>query len=251
MDLLDFACRAGWIQEQSDGSLVVLRNGSHIAAINDIALSLAAQLEDIVLIARPTWAAILTRGRKEFALNAPADVVQCFREAGLLDGTEQSTINLLDSMAQAMRVADAETKLGTGRQGERLTVEYEEYRTLVRPEWTSVETNLAGYDVLSRESRTSSRPLPIEVKSTSSTMNDGFIYVTRNEFERASTMGDYKFHCWILTSPPRLLDVPKNEMFNHVPRDQNEGAWQKVRIPYSVLTGFEVQVPPTVGRVLG
>ena len=46
-----------------------------------------------------------------------------------------------------------------GRKGERLTLQYEELRTNVKPDWRSIETNLSGYDVLSQRSKTDNTPL--------------------------------------------------------------------------------------------
>lgn len=248
--VLDLACSVGWIEVVTGGSLYVMRRGAQIRAIPRAETALLAQLEDIVRVSQPAWAATLTQGRAEFVRTGPPDVVQCFRDAGLLSGSSQETVALLDSIAEIMRAARSDERLSTGRLGERLTIEYEAYRTGVTPQWTALDTARAGYDVLSIEGRDSVAPLPIEVKATVSNFEEGQLYLTRHEYDIASVTPSYTFHCWLVGSTPRLFVVRSGDLINHAPLDQQRGTWQKVRIPYDCLVAHEVAVPRKVTESL-
>jgi hypothetical protein len=124
----------------------------------------------------------------------------------------------------------------TGRHGERLSVEYERHRTGKMPKWQSVESNLAGYDILSVLSLEDSRKLQIEVKATQAEINSSFFHVTRYEWDTGLLADNYHFHLWAVgQEPPALAVLERPDLAAHVPTDAGLGLWESVEIPFAVF----------------
>ena len=64
-----------------------------------------------------------------------------FDEAGLVDGNDPGVIASLGAPARGLK-NDRTTEIG--RQGERLTFEFETRRTGVQPKWLSIDTDADG-----------------------------------------------------------------------------------------------------------
>jgi hypothetical protein len=120
-----------------------------------------------------------------------------------------------------------------GRAGERLTLQHEEQRTGRKPQWIALESNADGYDVLSHVSDKDAARLCIEVKASAAGLRGKF-YLTRNEWETAATLLQFVMHLWDLSKlTPRLAVVDIAQLAAHIPRDEGEGRWDNVCIPFS------------------
>lgn len=245
-DILELAIDSHWIVQDATGRLAVTARGETICAIPDIEAALRQQLHDVVVHSRPTWALRLLAGRSEMRALADADVVQCFTEAGLLTSYDQDVVQVLDAMQTAMRGKRNDDNLASGRFGERLTIVHEELRTAHPPEWIAIDTNRAGYDILSREDGLGSARLPIECKASTERLEEGVFYLSRNEWNQTSAFPNYTYHLWSLKQPYRLLVVPHQEVGPHIPTDGGTGVWDRVKIPYSPFLHHETALAPEV-----
>jgi hypothetical protein len=72
-----------------------------------------------------------------------------------------------------------------GRSGEKMSFDHEWKRTGLKPIWQAVESNLAGFDILSVTDSINNAKLQIEVKATTSEINYAKVHITRNEWETA------------------------------------------------------------------
>lgn len=248
--VLTLALQAGWIVRDTRGRLGIGEQGRRVERIPDPVLALRVQLAQVIAATRPKWASSIVQGRAVFRTTAPADAVQCFQEAALLDGEDQDAIHLIDQMAAIMRGARHDANMETGRLGERLTVAYEEHRTGLKPKWIALETNGEGYDVLSVRSKQAVQKHYIEVKSSKSPLTDATLFLSRYEWLTAGRVKDYSIHCWLLAGAPRLLVVPRSAVGRHVPDDNGQGEWRTVEIPFAELAKYEEPVPPEVAAVV-
>lgn len=232
-DVLKVCQDCGWIQLDSNGYIQVAQNGVRLLDCNDYALSLRLQIQDLIRTYQPTWAKRMRHGRAEVQKFFNDDVVQCFREAGLLSDWSEETIRWWDELAQTASARRSSELLETGRTAERLTMDHERQRTKAEPKWQSLESNFSGFDVLSQVSDTDPTPLKIEVKGTTLKKKDAAFFLTRNEWGVAEDSTHYKFYLWALSSnPPELVEVDKMEVFGHLPSNNGDGTWETVRIPY-------------------
>jgi hypothetical protein len=232
-DVLKVCQECGWIHLDNSGYIQVAPTGKRLLDCNDYALSLRIQIQDLIRTYQPTWAKRMRHGRAEVQKFFPDDVVQCFREAGLLSAWTNETIRWWDELAQTASARRSAELLETGRTAERLTIEHERQRTKTEPKWQSLESNFSGFDILSQVSETDPTPLKIEVKGTILKKKDAAFFLTRNEWGVADDSTHYKFYLWALSSnPPELLTVDKSEIDEHLPSNNGQGTWETVKIPY-------------------
>src|ERR1035437_421249 len=142
--------RFGWITQQPSGDITITASGQALCDASQPIARLRSQLEQIISSLRPAWAALATRGRNAVASYAPHDAVQCLTEAGLLDQTDAQTVEWWDRLARDYRSVRDDDRTETGRLGERCTFEYERQRTGAQPVWVALDSNDAGYDIISR-----------------------------------------------------------------------------------------------------
>ena len=68
----------------------------------------------------------------------------------------------------------------------------------------------------------------------------GAFHLTANEWERAVETPFQRFHLWdIYKKPARLCVVTVDEMKQHIPNDNGNGAWESVKIAFSVFKNFK------------
>ena len=187
------------------------------------------QIMDYIVSVRPSWSSLMPKGRSETLPFLPADVRQCFNEAGLSDGYATEVVQFWDRAANLSRGRSNDVLLEIGREGERLSIEYEVMRTGRTPLWKAIDSNLAGYDLLSVISDRDMRPLKIEVKAIQRVDERAF-YLSKNEWNCANGYGEYIFHVWLLGGDPKLLVRDTSQIAAHVSIDQGEGLWQSVKI---------------------
>jgi len=172
----------------------------------------------------------------------PAEVRQCLLDAGLLDEVDGETVRWWDSLALAARSDNQENLLTVGRFGERLSLEYEEARVGRRPLWQALESNAAGFDLLSWVSGAASERLPIEVKTSTLSADSALFYVTRNEWETARMARRFTFHFWLVgRTEQRLWICSVPEIARHIPMDQGEGRWQNAAVSFASCIAGEPQ----------
>lgn len=230
--LLDLAVRCAWLSSDGHGGLQLSPRGHEIAELGASPLALREQVADILSTTRPVWLGQVPKGRNEALAIIASDARYVLREAGLLETPpDRDVVAWWDKVAADARAERSSIQLDTGRTGERLSIAFELARTGSSPSWVGVESNLAGYDLLSRESDTSATPLPIEVKASNSLLSSAHFYVSENEWKVAMSGRPYVFHLWVLKDQPRLAVVTPKAIADHVSKNNGAGRWESVRIP--------------------
>jgi len=206
-------------------------------------------LLDYIDVVRPPWVQNATFGRKKVIAFAGNQIGQVFVEAGLASGTDEAVVSFWDSMAALARGQKNDRLAMIGRQGERLTLEFEQGRTGRTPKWVAIDNNEDGYDVLSVVDVSDSRPLSIEVKSSTQGLS-GTLFLSRNEWERALETDNHTFHLWDIrpNRQPSLAVVSVSEIEVHIPLDRQDGNWAIAEIPFRVFaTNFADSAPSASG----
>ena len=234
--LLDVAITCNWIVSDGDNLLLTDR-GRKILACKSYGMPpelLKLMLEDYVIGAKPIWRNRIPYGRKEATIFMSKDEKACFQEAGLLvEMPTKDVISWWDHISDIIRNEKQQTLLSTGRSGEEYTLEYEQIRTNAIPKWISIDSNLAGYDVLSKASAEDNSTLLIEVKSSSEDIDYACFYLSRNEWNVASTSSNYLFYLWHITPYKKLLAVLSPQLIEgYIPVDRLSGEWESVSIPF-------------------
>jgi hypothetical protein len=195
------------------------------------------QVMDFVRTVRPVWLSQIPKGRNETVSVLAPDARYVLREAGLLaDPPALDVVAWWDELAQDARSERTGLLCEAGRIGERLSMAYEQARTGHWPTWISVESNLAGYDLLSRKDAHSDDRLPIEVKASSQRLDAALIHVSANEWNVAETARLHAFHLWILRDPVHLAVITSSELRLHVPTNQQNGRWESFSLPMAVFS---------------
>jgi hypothetical protein len=231
--ILDVSFKCGWSKLTKDGIIILSERGKQVATV-DYKPALLYQLEDLILNFNPVWGSILLKGRSDAKNFLPLDVAQCFKESGLFDELNEEIIKFWDKLALAYRNYSQKRMTEIGRAGEKLSFDYEWKRTGHKPIWQAVESNLAGFDILSVDHASSNTSLQIEVKATTSEISYAKIHITRNEWETATSSRNFTFHLWQIETE-KLFQVSVAEVAKHIPSDKGDGEWETVEIPFKTL----------------
>lgn len=243
-EVYDTATRLSWICTAESGQLVPTVIGKAAHQGLDRATKLRFQLANIIEGTRPVWGGLLPNGRKEAKAGLPDEIRQCFEEALLLGEATSEVVEWWDRLAGIMREVSQRQKMETGRKGERLSLRFEEKRTERLPMWQAVETNFAGYDVLSVRDKADSAALKIEVKASDRAFKNAAIFVTEHEWITANReLSSYLFHVWLLDPKPVLFIVPSTKVVEHTPANQGKGKWRNTVIPLGALTRPQDGIP--------
>jgi len=201
----------------------------------DLRLAFRLFLYAYISETHPIWAYRIPMGREEAFAVMEKDEKFCFAEAGLADNpVADDVVMWWDSVAKLFRSHDDNANLEIGREGERLTMAYELTRTGFSPTWVSIDSNFAGYDVLSRESRVQPGRRMIEVKTTQKKLSAAEFYISKNEWETAETSLDrYYFYLWQIGGSKELAIVSAREMARHISKNQGAGKWVSVAVPFA------------------
>ena len=150
---------------------------------------------------------------------------------------EEDVVNWWDKMAENER--EDVDYLVIGREGERLTMEYETTRTGKKPLWQSIETNLAGYDIISRNDKNDDAgEILIEVKASKQPVQNAYLIITRHEWEVANYSNNanrYYFYLWLLGESKMLARITSYDIASHIPKETGEGTWEEVKIPFKTF----------------
>jgi hypothetical protein len=233
-DVFDTALSCKWIKIVDDQIQV-----SHKAASFAHNFDLQAKrtmLSEYIFNVKPSWASLMMKGRNECALFVPVDVLACFREAELMfNPPSDDVVEWWDAVAGFLREERQSRLIRIGRMGEKLSLKYEFNRTKTVPKWQAVESNLLGYDLLSRVSEKDCASLCIEVKSSEEAIEYATAHITRNEWDMALSSDYYIFHFWLLSNTSRLAVISIDMVSPHIPEDKGIGQWENVEIPFNVF----------------
>jgi hypothetical protein len=227
--VLEMIRTANWIHFEDDGLLHLTNRGRQILECRDAVRALRLQLMDFIEIAKPTWSSLIPRGRRETLAFLPADARQCFNEAGLSNSYDEEVVAFWDRAANLSRGRTNDILLEIGREGERLSIAFETNRTGKVPQWAAIDSNAAGYDLLSVVSSDDPSPLKIEVKAIKRA-DDRAFFLTRNEWNCAIGYGRYVLHLWLLGECSTPFVRSPDELAEHVPTDNGVGTWLMVKM---------------------
>ena len=235
--LVNIATEGNWVCVNPEGNLEVTDAGTQLLACRDSAEQLRVQIRVLIDVLSPPWAALVVQGRKGFAQYAPREVVQCFREAGILDSTDIDTIMWWDGLVARHRQKGEISRVLIGRKGERLSYECELTRTKKAPHWIALEFDGAGYDLISQLSAENAERLLIEVKTSTKPWGEATFHITRNEWEVISGSKHAVIHLWSLAREPQEQAViSPSELQLHIPSNQGDGEWESTECPFSVFS---------------
>lgn len=127
--ILETALMCRWITVRSDDILRLTALGEEVVKYETIEERLRIQIRHMIESSKPSWSALLFHGRSEAEKYFPSEVRQCFKEAGLLDGSDDDIIKWWDTLAVIARGRQNVALLEIGRLGERLSIEFEIERT--------------------------------------------------------------------------------------------------------------------------
>lgn len=198
---------------------------------------LRTTLLNLALRTKPLWASSSFLGREQVLRLLSEDQKQCLEYARLLEVPPGlKVIQWWDQLASAFRVNNEDRKIETGREGERLTIEYERKRLAAEgiddhePVWKSIDDNTLGYDILSYEKGDIGNIEEIMIEVKASIYEPVRFIVTRNEWETAEANArTYRFYIWNLARE-RLNVLNMSHLAKHIPKDSGTGRWLQVEL---------------------
>lgn len=242
---IDFALRCKWIVKDDifhfteRGEAIIKEfDGFHISLQMWMSI-----LYDYISLCCPSWGALIPSGRKEAYFFMPSEAQRCFRESGLLRDSSSDVVEWWDTLAGLYRSTNESKRIEIGRKGESLTMQYEALRTGSTPFWESLDSNKAGYDIISIVDSGSDRSLYIEVKASEQSIESSCAFITRNEWDVANNhLQEYKFYFWLLGRQNYLAIVDPEQLEPHLPRDVGEGRWKEAEVPFRSFASLFVAI---------
>lgn len=232
---LSLAEALGWLDINDAGLMQASATGLKVHGADRYEAALRCILLHYVETQKPDWLQNAAYGRSRVLSFCPVGVQQVLVEAGLAGAPTVEVVDFWDLLAGIARGLRKDHLLAIGREGERLTLAYEEARTGVKPRWVALDSNQDGYDVLSIKAADDRAFLSIEVKASRAGM-DATLHLTRHEWEIALDRTAHVFHLWDLkVDPPRLAIVSIDDMAKHVPTDAGDGGWEVVEVPFEAF----------------
>lgn len=232
--IISITQRLGWLLADENGIITVTPLGLRLISIAGYEPMLRQALLDYIDKEHPPWIQNATYGRSRVIRFAGSDLAQVIVEAGLASGSDDDVVLFWDTLAALARGQKNAKLSEIGRQGERLSIEYERNRTGRDPKWVAIDNNNDGYDLLSIIEAQDLRHLSIEVKASTIGLA-GTLHLSRNEWDRSQEAENHAFHLWAINSSgDNLLAVlTPSEFKNHIPIDSGKGCWESVEIPFS------------------
>jgi hypothetical protein len=235
-NILDISFKCGWSKLTPFGQIELDTRGIEISKC-EYQPALLLQLEDLILNLNPVWGGLLLKGRTEAQNYLPPDVLQCFKESGLFGKLTDEIVEYWDKLAIAYRNYSQRRMTEIGRTGERLSFDHELQRTGIEPLWQAVESNLAGFDLLSIVDSSNNAKLMIEVKASTAPLSYAKLHISKNEWETAILSENYIFHLWLIGDSPSLYKISVVDISTHIPNNNKAGQWESVEIPFRDLIG--------------
>jgi hypothetical protein len=242
--VIETAQRLNWLYSNEKGIVILTHSGQRLLMLSSYKPMLRQALLDFIDIECPPWVQNATFGRSRVLSFASNEIAQIFVEADLACGITDDVVTFWDALAARAHGQKCDRLTEIGRQGERLTIEYEETRTGRKPKWVAIDNNIDGYDVLSVVATDDTRYLSIEVKATTMEVA-GCLHLTRHEWERSLETDTHVFHLWLIRpgSRPYLAIITPQEMQPHIPGDIGLGCWESVVIPFAAFKGHFLAIP--------
>ena len=195
-------------------------------------------IKTVIVNRQPIWAKSMLQGRVRFVDSLDRDERDVFAAAGLLESPPApAVVQWWDDIVGNARLEIDIEKMKQGRAAEAMTIQKEKSRLMYlgiakTPQWTGLDDNYAGYDVLSFDlidGAVVNRM--IEVKSTRNYPLR--FHLTRNEWQTADKIGRaYFFHIWdMFSDPPVLFERTVSDIRPHIPSDNEAGKWSNAVIP--------------------
>lgn len=186
---------------------------------------------------RPMWRLAIPKGR-EWCRNAmDEDSAQFLERAGAWDASPgEEVVRWWDALAAGVRGEADTDRMETGREGERLTLRFEQSRlkamglTNLSPTWVSLEDNSLGYDILSwdRDSNAEVHALRIEAKAFRH--RPGKFFLSRHEWEVAQSFAsEFRFDIWCVDALERT-QLSVDDVGAIVPIDKPGAKWQQLLV---------------------
>jgi len=232
---LNLSIKTGWVLLRSE-ELHLTQMGQNVANLlpkdNRPSVSAArVQLMDFIAVEKPFWSYYLKMGRKESIPFMSGEIADVFYQLKLINEDDRTpdhdAIEWWDKIAAAMYSDDQYNRIRIGRLGEYCSYLYEVDRVGEEPQWTALESNKAGYDLLSKRSRGIDSKVCIEVKTCTSKPQS--FYLSKNEWNVASSKDfeEYKIHFWDICHPetPLLYIISPSVMVEMMPTDGVAGEW--------------------------
>lgn len=241
-----FANNCGWAEENNNIPYLTERGKELLNLykkdlINELNRNM---LSDYIFKTMPVWSSRIPFGRSETVIFMTKDERACFFEAGLLSENPNTVIiNWWDSIADNIRGFSQKEKETLGRIGEQNTIEYEKERTGANPKWMSIDSNLAGYDIISKISFDNNEKLLIEVKCSTLPISSAFFHVSSNEWDVAINSKAYLFYLWCLDNGKKMLaKLTPDEVKLNIPINNLEGKWESTKIPFSFYSDSFLEI---------
>jgi len=236
--LIAIALDIGWIIVDEHHNLTINKDlDDHY---NDTSIKLQRELLwKYIEHKRPPWTKHLYRGVKHARMRiTDPNEKQVFKDLNLLvepDETNQEIIAWWARAAIFSRSIDTQSLLETGNRGELLSLGFERNRTDQDPIHAAFYSHSYGYDIQSQVGADDTKPLYIEVKSSTEKWQTAKLYLSRSEFDVCVDKGpDYIFHLWDLSGNiGKLLIVNGNEILQRAPVDTEGGEWTNMSISFS------------------
>lgn len=235
-NLYDISSKCKWIHKK-DKKICISESGKEILNNQtDQQATFRKMIFDYTCCYKPIWGYRIPFGRKEASLMMSKDDISCFYEAGLLTSVpDRNIISWWDKLAAKFRMHSEEYRNDIGRTGEFLTIQYEENRTNAKPKWISLETNLAGYDIISQISNNNDTSLLIETKSSSQNINNAYFYISSREWDTATISKNYSFYLWLIGTQNKLAIISPKMVGQYIPINKGVGEWTSAKIPFNVF----------------
>ncbi|MBT5269113.1 MAG: DUF3883 domain-containing protein [Candidatus Marinimicrobia bacterium] len=244
-DSLNLSIKTGWVLLRSE-ELHLTQMGQNVANLlpkdNRPCVSAArVQLMDFIAVEKPFWSYYLKMGRKESIPFMSAEIADVFYQLKLINEDDRTpdrdAIEWWDKISAAIYSDDQYNRIRIGRLGEYCSYLYEIARVGEEPQWTALESNKAGYDLLSRRARGKDSKLCIEVKTCTSKPQSFFL--SKNEWSVASSKrsGEYMIHFWDICHPenPLLHIISPSRMIEMMPTDGIAGEWVNCKVEIAKL----------------
>ena len=161
----------------------------------------------------------------------PDNIVKIFKDLGLFSKKRREVLFWWNKMKSYKRSYENVALSKKGLEGEFLVIDYETKRTESNPKHVSVDDDKAGYDILSKKSKTKKDKLLIEVKNSSS--NTLRFFITKNEYFKCLNNKDNYLFYFIdsrLENKKVLYKFGLQQISKHIPINQGLGEWVNIEI---------------------
>lgn len=197
--LIELGLKGKWIDITNNNEFVLTKSGEELLKISSATHRLRVQIRTLIDIINPPWVIGFIHGRSAFKLYAPPDVLQCFNEAELFESLDPKIINWWDQITARYKNDEDCINTKYERLGEKLSFEYELYRTGTPPNWVAIEFAGTGYDFVSQYSATITSRILIKVKTSRKQWNCAKFCLSKKEWEILSNNKTSILHLWCLS----------------------------------------------------